>query len=124
MVSHGPERKSPFGVMPERGAGMTMCLPDFPSLPPGICGARFLRQQEAGVSNAGGVCEGSSGLFSMPPDGRCHMTTKGDIRRPSNEGKNEAERAGFEPATRLSTSTRFPVALLRPLGHLSAPRAD
>ena len=30
-----------------------------------------------------------------------------------------AERAGFEPAKRLSTLTRFPVALLRPLGHLS-----
>jgi hypothetical protein len=31
-----------------------------------------------------------------------------------------AERAGFEPATHLSARTRFPVALLRPLGHLSA----
>ena len=31
----------------------------------------------------------------------------------------EAERAGFEPATDLSARTRFPVALLRPLGHLS-----
>src|SRR4051794_19517975 len=31
----------------------------------------------------------------------------------------EAERAGFEPATHLSARTRFPVALLRPLGHLS-----
>jgi hypothetical protein len=30
-----------------------------------------------------------------------------------------AERAGFEPATDLSARTRFPVALLRPLGHLS-----
>ena len=29
------------------------------------------------------------------------------------------ERAGFEPATQLSPRTRFPVALLRPLGHLS-----
>src|SRR6476646_9940026 len=29
------------------------------------------------------------------------------------------ERAGFEPATHLSARTRFPVALLRPLGHLS-----
>ena len=29
------------------------------------------------------------------------------------------ERAGFEPATDLSARTRFPVALLRPLGHLS-----
>src|SRR5207244_6438610 len=30
-----------------------------------------------------------------------------------------AERAGFEPATHLSARTRFPVALPRPLGHLS-----
>ena len=30
-----------------------------------------------------------------------------------------AERAGFEPATHLAARTRFPVALLRPLGHLS-----
>ena len=29
------------------------------------------------------------------------------------------ERAGFEPATHLAARTRFPVALLRPLGHLS-----
>ncbi len=29
------------------------------------------------------------------------------------------ERAGFEPAIRLSADTRFPVVLLRPLGHLS-----
>src|SRR5437870_1123745 len=29
------------------------------------------------------------------------------------------ERAGFEPATHLSAGTRFPVALLQPLGHLS-----
>jgi hypothetical protein len=36
--------------MPERGVEMNMCVPDFPQLPPGICGARFLRQQEAGVS--------------------------------------------------------------------------
>src|SRR5712691_3579616 len=31
----------------------------------------------------------------------------------------KTERAGFEPATHLSARTRFPVALLRPLGHLS-----
>ena len=35
----------------------------------------------------------------------------------------EAERAGFEPATHLSARTRFPVALLRPLGHLSVLRS-
>jgi hypothetical protein len=33
--------------------------------------------------------------------------------------RDQAERAGFEPATHLSAGTRFPVALLRPLGHLS-----
>src|SRR3954454_2076696 len=33
------------------------------------------------------------------------------------------ERAGFEPATHLSARTRFPVALLRPLGHLSVLRS-
>src|SRR5919205_2736757 len=37
-------------------------------------------------------------------------------------GGAKAERAGFEPATHLSAGTRFPVALLRPLGHLSATR--
>ena len=31
----------------------------------------------------------------------------------------EAEREGFEPSTHLSAGTRFPVAFLRPLGHLS-----
>ena len=31
------------------------------------------------------------------------------------------EREGFEPSTHLSARTRFPVALLRPLGHLSEP---
>ena len=36
---------------------------------------------------------------------------------------HQTERAGFEPATHLSARTRFPVALLRPLGHLSKSRA-
>src|SRR6185312_7269954 len=40
-----------------------------------------------------------------------------DGRGPS--GPLRTERAGFEPATQLSPRTRFPVALLRPLGHLS-----
>ena len=35
---------------------------------------------------------------------------------------HHTERAGFEPATHLSARTRFPVALLRPLGHLSKRR--
>ena len=38
---------------------------------------------------------------------------------PADSDCAATERAGFEPATRLSTRTRFPVALLRPLGHLS-----
>ena len=33
---------------------------------------------------------------------------------------SKAEREGFEPSTHLSAGTRFPVAFLRPLGHLSA----
>jgi hypothetical protein len=45
--------------------------------------------------------------------------------RPTGETRfppcQAAERAGFEPATDLSARTRFPVALLRPLGHLSEP---
>jgi hypothetical protein len=32
---------------------------------------------------------------------------------------NRTEREGFEPSRHLSAPTRFPVALLRPLGHLS-----
>ncbi len=31
-----------------------------------------------------------------------------------------AERVGFEPTSHLSATTRFPVVLLRPLGHHSA----
>ncbi len=32
-----------------------------------------------------------------------------------------AERVGFEPTIEFVPYTRFPVALLRPLGHRSAP---
>src|SRR5947208_2453602 len=32
---------------------------------------------------------------------------------------NEAERAGFEPASGFKPATAFPVLLLQPLGHLS-----
>src|SRR3954463_1600474 len=44
-------------------------------------------------------------------------------RCPGRGDDEEAERAGFEPATHLAARTRFPVALLRPLGHLSERRA-
>src|SRR3954451_18027323 len=46
--------------------------------------------------------------------GLARERAKARAREPST-----TERAGFEPATRLSAGTRFPVALLRPLGHLS-----
>ena len=42
-----------------------------------------------------------------------------DAKDPAGRSLWSTERAGFEPAKRLSTLTRFPVALLRPLGHLS-----
>src|SRR5436309_831093 len=41
-----------------------------------------------------------------------------DVKGPRMAGLS-AVRAGFEPATHLSARTRFPVALLRPLGHLT-----
>ena len=41
------------------GAG-NMRLPEFPLIPPGICGARFLRQQEAGASFFGPAGAGLS----------------------------------------------------------------
>src|SRR5207248_470629 len=44
------------------------------------------------------------------------MPLKGDLRG------YEAERAGFEPATDLSARTRFPVALLRPVGRAKPTR--
>ena len=46
MVSHGPERKSPIGVMPERGVEMNMLCAGFPphfppaSAAPVFCGNR------------------------------------------------------------------------------------
>ena len=56
-------------------------------------------------------------------DGR-HL---GASRRPGSSWGNHGsptrtEREGFEPSTHLSARTRFPVALLRPLGHLSRLR--
>ncbi len=48
MVSHGPERKSPFGVMPERGVEMTMCVPDFPLTSP-----RHLRRPFSAATGSG-----------------------------------------------------------------------
>ena len=48
-------------------------------------------------------------------------TSTGPCERAFRRGSGTlcTERAGFEPATQLSPRTRFPVALLRPLGHLS-----
>ena len=60
-----------------------------------------------------------SGLASANPI-KPSMTRNPEASRP--RGSNVvlmAERAGFEPATHLAARTRFPVALLRPLGHLS-----
>src|SRR5436190_4868861 len=67
------------------------------------------------VSNAGGVRgEPACRIFVAP--GVVSSPCRGILRR-------GAERAGFEPATHLSARTRVPVALLRPLGHLSVMRS-
>ncbi len=66
---------------------------------------------------------------SQGPTRRAMVTAGLERRNPEtsrSRGSNltlMAERAGFEPATDLSARTRFPVALLRPLGHLSATQA-
>ena len=59
------------------------------------------------------VHPGADFLTSVRPD---RSRTR---RRAGFASVVETERAGFEPATQLSPRTRFPVALLRPLGHLS-----
>ena len=71
MVSHGPERKSPFGVMPERGVEMNMCMPDFPPFPPAsaapvFCGNRKRAFRVSGAeSNIQGVGAGMPKRRSM-----------------------------------------------------------
>src|SRR4051795_9437768 len=58
------------------------------------------------------------------PEAKSQRRCDSAQRKPRDGGafsfaRGRAERAGFEPATHLSARTRFPVALLRPLGHLS-----
>ena len=48
MVSHGPVRKSPIGVMLERGIGTTMGVPDFPLTSP-----RHLRRPFSAATGSG-----------------------------------------------------------------------
>ena len=57
---------------------------------------------------------GRPGPAQLGPSGK-----EGSTGEPGVPPCREAERAGFEPATHLAARTRFPVALLRPLGHLS-----
>ena len=94
---------------------------------PGLCRCnrrhRFARASRLGASRHvhAVMAAGRSETLSEPP-------TRPTQLQGFQRGRNllgrfrpcaTAERAGFEPATRLSTRTRFPVALLRPLGHLS-----
>jgi hypothetical protein len=62
-------------------------------------------------------------LVSVPLLRACVMRLTHRCRQVRRVPLREAERAGFEPATHLSARTRFPVALLRPLGHLSVLRS-
>ena len=55
----------------------------------------------------------------MPEEGRVGPASDESWWKGPRQGPFHTERAGFEPATQLSPRTRFPVALLRPLGHLS-----
>ena len=63
------------------------------------------------------------GSLSGPRTAAEPTTQASQARIPTSRpalGTLGTERAGFEPATEKLTRTRFPVALLRPLGHLSA----
>src|SRR6266540_5173228 len=85
----------------------------------GECGART---QGAPIAEAMGVTEDAAACRPARPGGPCFVSLGAQRGRPARGGPSEAERAGFEPATHLSARTRFPVALLRPLGHLSVRR--
>ena len=63
-------------------------------------------------------CGVGAGVLA-PREPRTRLVRAGFSSRLLNR---ETERAGFEPAMDLSAHTRFPVALLRPLGHLSGPQ--
>ena len=70
----------------------------------------------------------SSPFVYCPRPRRVALTSAFSLRKRGSWGKHSfphatTERAGFEPATHLSARTRFPVALLRPLGHLSVLRS-
>src|SRR2546423_11073043 len=83
----------------------------------------------AAVRNFDPLTPGAGSLTNQPPlpCGRPYARRRGRSRIPIERHRGaprlpwreRAERAGFEPATHLSARTRFPVALLRPLGHLS-----
>jgi hypothetical protein len=55
-------------------------------------------------------------------DRRVSLAPKGENR--SNFGVKLAERAGFEPAVRVSPDARLASEYLRPLGHLSVPTKE
>jgi hypothetical protein len=58
-----------------------------------------------------------------PPErGFCSSGSKLPVEMGTVVGTDQAEGEGFEPSTHLSARTRFPVALLRPLGHPSERR--
>ena len=78
------------------------------------------RRQVAPESNRGLAC--SLRARSSPGGSIAFQPCRAEKEGPAGEPwvpPPRTERAGFEPATQLSPRTRFPVALLRPLGHLS-----
>src|SRR4029079_14907290 len=75
------------------------------------------RPHKAGVSNAGGVCEGRSGSLSMPPPPLGGMPTKGDIYDPSIKGgPRRCRRSRYHVRSRRSGRVAEGGALLRRYG--------
>src|SRR3954464_234301 len=83
-----------------------------------VDGEGGIRTLEAGISPPNALAGRRLqplGHFS----GRAHRTAFPERRKPAGAGFREAEGEGFEPSMHLSAHTRFPIALLRPLGHPS-----
>ena len=88
----------------------------------GSSGEGGIRTLEAGISPPNALAGRRLqplGHFS----GRAHRTRAFARRRPAGAGLRGTEGEGFEPSMHLSAHTRFPVALLRPLGHPSGSSA-
>ena len=135
-----PRKKAPERTKPARGRdGNRRSRRQSPVVNQGEpARAIFGGVRHVGIARKGDFLSGEGGIRTLeagisPPNalagrrlqplghfsGRAHRTAALCTRKPAGAGFREAEGEGFEPSMHLSAHTRFPVALLRPLGHPS-----